>query len=33
MPIDPRNDQKIIDSWHKNAAPWIVAIRDRQIAN
>ena len=27
---DP-NDQKIIDSWHKNAAPWIVAIRDEQI--
>jgi 2-polyprenyl-3-methyl-5-hydroxy-6-metoxy-1,4-benzoquinol methylase len=33
MPIDPLSDQKIIDSWHKNAAPWIVAIRERQIAS
>jgi 2-polyprenyl-3-methyl-5-hydroxy-6-metoxy-1,4-benzoquinol methylase len=33
MSIDPLSDQKIIDSWHKNAAPWIVAIRDRQIAS
>ncbi len=31
MRIDPLSDQKIIDSWHKNAAPWIIAIRDRQI--
>lgn len=31
MKIEPLSDQKIIDSWHKNAAPWIVAIRDRQI--
>jgi 2-polyprenyl-3-methyl-5-hydroxy-6-metoxy-1,4-benzoquinol methylase len=33
MSIDPLSDQKIIDSWHKNAAPWIVAIRERQIAS
>jgi 2-polyprenyl-3-methyl-5-hydroxy-6-metoxy-1,4-benzoquinol methylase len=25
------NDQKIIDSWHKNAIPWIVAIQEQQI--
>jgi hypothetical protein len=31
MPIYPLSDQKIIDSWHKNATPWIVAIQDRQI--
>lgn len=31
MKIDPNNDQKIIDSWHKNAAPWIVAIQEHQI--
>ncbi len=31
MKIDPNNDQKIIDSWHKNAAPWIVAIQKHQI--
>lgn len=31
MNIEPLSDRRIIDSWHKNAAPWIVAIRDRQI--
>jgi 2-polyprenyl-3-methyl-5-hydroxy-6-metoxy-1,4-benzoquinol methylase len=31
MEIDSDNDRKIIDSWHKNAAPWIVAIQERQI--
>ncbi len=31
MPIDPLSDAKIIDSWHKNAAPWIVAIQEHQI--
>jgi 2-polyprenyl-3-methyl-5-hydroxy-6-metoxy-1,4-benzoquinol methylase len=31
MTIDPDNDRKIIDSWFKNAAPWIVAIQERQI--
>ena len=29
--INPDNDSKIIDSWFKNAAPWIVAIEERQI--
>ncbi len=31
MEIDSLNDRKIIDSWHKNAAPWIVAIQEQQI--
>ncbi len=31
MTIDPLSDEKVIDSWHKNAAPWIFAIQDRQI--
>jgi 2-polyprenyl-3-methyl-5-hydroxy-6-metoxy-1,4-benzoquinol methylase len=33
MSIDPLSDAKIIDSWYKNAAPWIVAIEERQIAS
>ncbi len=33
MSIEPLSDAKIIDSWHKNAAPWIVAIEERQIAS
>jgi 2-polyprenyl-3-methyl-5-hydroxy-6-metoxy-1,4-benzoquinol methylase len=33
MSIDPLSDAKIIDSWHKNAAPWIVAIEESQIAS
>lgn len=31
MSIDPLSDAKIIDSWHQNAAPWIVAINNGQI--
>jgi 2-polyprenyl-3-methyl-5-hydroxy-6-metoxy-1,4-benzoquinol methylase len=31
MTIDPDNDRKIIESWFKNAAPWIVAIEEKQI--
>lgn len=31
MPIPASNDRKIIDSWHRNAAPWSVAIRQGQI--
>ena len=31
MEIDRHNERKIIDSWHKNAAPWIVAIEEQQI--
>jgi 2-polyprenyl-3-methyl-5-hydroxy-6-metoxy-1,4-benzoquinol methylase len=33
MSIEPLSDAKIIDSWYKNAAPWIVAIEERQIAS
>jgi 2-polyprenyl-3-methyl-5-hydroxy-6-metoxy-1,4-benzoquinol methylase len=33
MTIDSDNDSKIIESWFKNAAPWIVAIAERQIAS
>ena len=31
MTIHLANDRKIIDSWFKNAAPWIVAIQEQQI--
>jgi 2-polyprenyl-3-methyl-5-hydroxy-6-metoxy-1,4-benzoquinol methylase len=31
MTIHLENDRKIIDSWFKNAAPWIVAIGEQQI--
>jgi 2-polyprenyl-3-methyl-5-hydroxy-6-metoxy-1,4-benzoquinol methylase len=31
MKIEPNKDREIIDSWHKNAAPWIVAIQEHQI--
>jgi len=31
MPIDPLSDAKIVDSWHKNAAPWTPAVRDSRI--
>ena len=24
-------DTKILDSWHKNAAPWVTAVRDNEI--
>src|SRR5688500_4222601 len=29
--MDPLSDDKIIDSWHKNATPWTSAVRDRRI--
>src|SRR4051812_29277257 len=29
--MDPLSDAKIIDSWHKNAAPWADAVRESQI--
>jgi len=29
--IEPLSDAKIIDSWHKNAAPWTEAVRGGQI--
>lgn len=31
MAIDPLSDQKVIDSWHVNAAPWTDAVRGRRI--
>jgi len=31
VPVDPLSDEKIIDSWLKNAAPWTAAVRDDQI--
>lgn len=30
-PIDPLSDQKIVDSWHNNAAPWADAVREKRI--
>ena len=31
MGLDPLSDDKIIDSWHKNATPWTAAVRDQRI--
>jgi 2-polyprenyl-3-methyl-5-hydroxy-6-metoxy-1,4-benzoquinol methylase len=31
MNIDRDRDLALIESWHKNAAPWIVAIEEQQI--
>ncbi len=31
MNMDSLNDAKIIDSWRKNASPWVTAVRERQI--
>lgn len=28
---DPLSDDKIVDSWHKNAAPWTAAVRENRI--
>jgi 2-polyprenyl-3-methyl-5-hydroxy-6-metoxy-1,4-benzoquinol methylase len=33
MSIDPLSDAKILDSWHRNAAPWTAAVRAGQIAS
>jgi 2-polyprenyl-3-methyl-5-hydroxy-6-metoxy-1,4-benzoquinol methylase len=33
MTIDPLSDAKIVDSWHKNVAPWTTAVRENQIAS
>lgn len=30
---ESNKDREIIDSWYKNAAPWIVAIQEQQIAS
>ncbi|NOK82997.1 MAG: class I SAM-dependent methyltransferase [Chloroflexi bacterium AL-W] len=29
--MNPLNDQQIIDSWQKNAAPWTTAVRENHI--
>jgi 2-polyprenyl-3-methyl-5-hydroxy-6-metoxy-1,4-benzoquinol methylase len=29
--IDPLSDEKIVESWQRNAAPWTAAIRENQI--
>lgn len=31
MTLDPLSDRKIIDSWHKNAHPWTIAVRQGHI--
>jgi len=31
MGLDPLSDDKIIDSWHKNATPWTAAVREQRI--
>ncbi len=33
MTSELSQERQIIDSWHKNAAPWIVAIQERQIVS
>ena len=29
--MDPLSDEKIVDSWGKNATPWIAAVREEQV--
>ncbi|OKH36196.1 hypothetical protein NIES2119_17970 [[Phormidium ambiguum] IAM M-71] len=31
MTTNPLSDRKIIDSWHKNARPWTIAVRQGHI--
>ena len=31
MPLNPLSDAKIVESWGKNARPWVAAIREEQI--
>jgi 2-polyprenyl-3-methyl-5-hydroxy-6-metoxy-1,4-benzoquinol methylase len=31
VPIDPLSDEKVVDSWRTNAAPWTAAVRAREI--
>jgi len=33
MSIDPLSEAKIVDAWSRNAAPWTIAVRERQIEN
>jgi 2-polyprenyl-3-methyl-5-hydroxy-6-metoxy-1,4-benzoquinol methylase len=29
--MDPLSDEKVLDSWHTNAAPWTAAVREQRI--
>jgi len=29
--MDPLSDEKVVDSWHTNAAPWTSAVREQRI--
>ncbi len=31
MTIEPMSDEKVLDSWHKNALPWTSAVRESRI--
>lgn len=31
MSLEPLSDDKIVESWRKNAAPWTAAVRDNRI--
>ena len=33
MTSDPLGDERIVDSWRKNASPWTTAVRGNQIAS
>ena len=33
MTSDPLSDERIVDSWRKNASPWTIAVRENQIAS
>lgn len=33
MTMDPLSDEKIVDSWHRNAVPWTSAVREKKIAS
>ena len=33
MTSDPLSDERIVDSWRKNASPWTTAVRGNQIAS
>lgn len=32
-PITPMTDASVVDAWSRNAAPWITAVRGREIAS
>jgi len=29
--MDPLSDEKVVDSWHTNATPWVSAVREQRI--